>query len=673
MGDDNIQSRPTTAAATGVTGGLPAEAPRPDTPAPTPSGWMRSALLFIGGLVGACLAVYLLLWWLVRLDGAPVVLRAVVVGLFGVSLAASAVFLWLACRLVSMRDAGPRQRPVSLARALGVALVLTVLGMGVATALLYLQTQPSAAGPVAGAAWGLAFYALLVLVNLRLLLRLSIARAFLVGVIWQGLSLVTALVLVYVLKFSLLEGFAIPSGGMAETLLGYHKQVPCPSCGHTFRVNAAAEAEQGQRVRTCVCPNCRLPITLHDPKLDGEYLVKGFSDTILDPGISGGDRILVGKGPLGGVPERLRPVVFRSPVDPRFTYVARLVGLPGETIAIYAGDLYVWPASRGLTFPPVEEGDDGPPGGPVRQKAMHVDAPEARDRWRKGEFQIIRKSPAQILAMRSLVYDADHPPSDLGLQGLRWSGDGWQGAGPDFRHAGAGLSWLRYRHLLRGQAQPSLITDFSAYNSGAQFAPVPERSVIDLILECEVEAARAEGELVLELWWGHYHRFRARFDLTTGACKLTRQDLEAGREMELASQPTTVRGAGKHRLRFANVDERLTVWVDDTLPFGDGVAHNVSKNQIGFAKVEYASIGATSDVTVRGLKLWRDVYYTQPGGPGAWSGPLTMYVQPGSFLVLGDNSAQSADSRSWGLVPERLVVGPVLLRYYPLDRAGRVE
>jgi signal peptidase I len=43
----------------------------------------------------------------------------------------------------------------------------------------------------------------------------------------------------------------------------------------------------------------------------------------------------------------------------------------------------------------------------------------------------------------------------------------------------------------------------------------------------------------------------------------------------------------------------------------------------------------------------------------------TLYVQPKHYLCLGDNSPHSSDGRSWGLVPERLLLGRALLVYYP--------
>jgi len=41
--------------------------------------------------------------------------------------------------------------------------------------------------------------------------------------------------------------------------------------------------------------------------------------------------------------------------------------------------------------------------------------------------------------------------------------------------------------------------------------------------------------------------------------------------------------------------------------------------------------------------------------------------------VRGDNPAASTDSRTFGPVPAALLVGPVLYRYWPPERAGRVD
>jgi signal peptidase I len=43
-------------------------------------------------------------------------------------------------------------------------------------------------------------------------------------------------------------------------------------------------------------------------------------------------------------------------------------------------------------------------------------------------------------------------------------------------------------------------------------------------------------------------------------------------------------------------------------------------------------------------------------------------VPEGEYFVMGDNRSASCDSRTWGPVPRRNLIGPVLLTYWPLNR-----
>ena len=43
-------------------------------------------------------------------------------------------------------------------------------------------------------------------------------------------------------------------------------------------------------------------------------------------------------------------------------------------------------------------------------------------------------------------------------------------------------------------------------------------------------------------------------------------------------------------------------------------------------------------------------------------------VPEGAFYVLGDNSQSSHDSRWWGFVPKRLIIGQAVCIFWPLDR-----
>jgi signal peptidase I len=329
------------------------------------------------------------------------------------------------------------------------------------------------------------------------------------------------------------------------------------------------------------------------------------------------------------------------------------------------------------------------------------------DHFRAGHFEIVRKKPEVLLAMMRLVYDNDHQAADLtGEEWQRWAGEaesGWAATDDKrkaFAHDGsAKLGWLRYRHVLR-EAPPDdkgrraqLITDFMGYNTymgGSHGGPPAENWASDLIVECNAKVEQLKGRVVLELSKGP-DRFQAVFDLEQQQCVLKRRTGEA--EVELKSAPSGIRKAGSYKLRFANVDDRLTVWVDGKLIFGDGVEYAPAKDPVPVADndLEPVSVGAQgARVTLSQLKVFRDTYYTaskqpsqpdvkiEPGSPASWSeiknAPVaSYYVQPDHYLCLGDNSPESSDGRSWGLVPRRLMLGRALLVYYPFGRAGRIR
>jgi signal peptidase I len=557
--------------------------------------------------------------------------------------------------------------------------------------------------------------------------------------------IVVVAILVLLLKTFVAEAFVIPTGSMAVTLLGAQKMTQCPQCGYEFPVNCSSEREsppdrEPDVVIGCTCPNCRYHID--------------FRHERASPSCASGDRLVVGKSlydlHLDRV-ERQDVVVFKYPKTPQahfeaINYIKRLIGKPGETVAIHQGDLYVYPGSAttpALAYPerprPARREDLW------QREYMYENDPEATALFRQGKFQIVRKAPDKVLALRRLVYDNDHAAKDLVESKFpaRWAPEGNRqaptitaGEQPSdfvrgrqqaeeepawvsdkahgFRHAmpEGHVDWLRYRHLVRergperervdlnpSEIKPQLITDFMGYDSWRSLSSMhsspPPNWVGDLILECEVQVESSagqasEGQIILELSKG-VDRFQARWELPSGQCKLVR--LTGSREEELASMPSALKPGRSHLLRFGNVDERLMVWVDRRLPFGQGVDYTPPPQSGPFANdLQPASIGARSlALQVRKLRLWRDTYYTLKPGDGdaplaadEWSEPdrwqalrqlpvETFYVQPGHYLCLGDNSPESADSRSWGLVPDRLLLGRALLVYFPFRRVGPIE
>ena len=82
-------------------------------------------------------------------------------------------------------------------------------------------------------------------------------------------------------------------------------------------------------------------------------------------------------------------------------------------------------------------------------------------------------------------------------------------------------------------------------------------------------------------------------------------------------------------------------------------------------------IGLPGDeIRIRGGEVYRngelldEPYVEQPSGESI----VERVVPEGHYYVLGDNRAQSDDSRRWGGVPEENIVGDVWLAYWPLNR-----
>jgi signal peptidase I len=74
------------------------------------------------------------------------------------------------------------------------------------------------------------------------------------------------------------------------------------------------------------------------------FVTQGYrvSGACMEPHLATGERVLAYKlAYLIRPPRRGDIVIFAYPRDPRETYVKRVVGLPGETVAIKAGQVYI--------------------------------------------------------------------------------------------------------------------------------------------------------------------------------------------------------------------------------------------------------------------------------------------------------------------------------------------
>jgi signal peptidase I len=59
-----------------------------------------------------------------------------------------------------------------------------------------------------------------------------------------------------------------------------------------------------------------------------------------------------------------------------------------------------------------------------------------------------------------------------------------------------------------------------------------------------------------------------------------------------------------------------------------------------------------------------------PGGTGSCDFRKPIVVPPGDYFMMGDNRGESDDSRFWGPVPDKWIIGVAFFTYWPPDRIG---
>src|SRR5205823_2515028 len=147
-------------------------------------------------------------------------------------------------------------------------------------------------------------------------------------------------------------------------------------------------------------------------------------------------------------------------------YIKRLLGLPGEILAIFFGRLFVFgpndPLPQGVTEEDWRKLTERPTvnGAPVSDldlwEHLQKDHPTTLKLFDAGALEIVRKPPPVMLALSRPVFDNDHQAADLvGVLPERWAPQSTATWAADsahgFKSAGAGSAqeWLRYRHILR--------------------------------------------------------------------------------------------------------------------------------------------------------------------------------------------------------------------------------
>lgn len=534
----------------------------------------------------------------------------------------SAVWLWLAAKWC-------RIPKVSYRRALAATLLLAVIGVTLQTAGLLVAQNAGTVLAVLG------LLAVASIICVRQVLHTTTRRAVLAWLISAIAGGVSSLPAVIPFKLYVIEAFTVPTGSMALAVIGKHFDIKCDRCGCQFAVSATTrETEQqrarqhgnvagrfvvprgGDTVQLSHCPNCRAE-----------------QEIAADQPVVTGDRILVDKI---GARRRWDVIAFQMPAERSTSYLKRLVGLPGETVEIIAGDVFI------------NEQREVKPFG------------VAHDLW-------------------VLVNDTRLRPGDMKAGDPQWKAD----------MAGSGWKQDQSGWTFSGDtAEPQTLAFSGPTTDASSFAErwvgdrlsSDERPLEcgDLQVRCSVAHFAGDGTL------GFHWKFRGHEVIcrVAGTGDVELKSDQANQKARLPQQLSKVQTIG-----FAVRDGMATLVADGLLmtsltigPQDAATCRKGDENKTQPCRI--AIMAEHCDVALSQIVLERDVYYRNFEGlecHGCTGRP--MLLGPQEHFVLGDHSVRANDSRLWqeldpslegrfqvGTVPSELMIGVTRCIYWPPAR-----
>jgi len=506
-------------------------------------------------------------------------------------------------------------------------------------------------------------------------------------------ALTVAIILALIIRHFTVEAFEIPTGSMADTLYGLHAWLECPNCSREFNVALQSDGATGEiKVRyekklvyEGECPNPSCTLRLHTVargggdlrskgdevtcqacrtpfrgNLDG-YRLDDVNDkadarcpnchfvyraALLRSNLTGGHKILVNKFAYSaGTPKRWDVIVFGF--DQWKNYIKRLIGLPGETIQVWDGDVYV--------------------DGRIVRKSDH---PFAQDTlWTRISDSDLAESGLQKTPAWAAPREGGLPAtkrSQWNSTVLRWSLNAAQDQavieyqrGFDNYYNYNLLSYGRHGHpTFREKAEQVGDKKVAFTARVGAVAPRPDSG-------SWVGAEIRDGEFTFQL--------RVPVGAPSGGSPAVLErvaPVPVGAEPLRVTAPAAIAVGTEARIELENADDRVIARLDGeeilrldytSLPDGANLANPpLSPSQDhGAHHLRLLACGVQAELS--SIQVYRDQFYI-PFAEGPWRG---ITLGPGEYFAMGDNAPSSSDGRYWGSIPEKNLMGRALLVFWP--------
>jgi signal peptidase I len=423
----------------------------------------------------------------------------------------------------------------------------------------------------------------------------------------------------------------IIGGSMGAGLAGEHINVTCGDCGFGFRCGIEHPPARG----LAVCPNCG-------------YAQNDISDAKLQPGR---EAAVLARDFSTDPPRRGEIIAFGEPGNASVIAVKRIVGLPGETVAIRGGDFFVGGrrlqkslAELQVVAQPVYDDAYRPKLSPELPRRWAADSPKSRWEAIEGGFRFVYIAREEDGAQTGTPGGV--PRAEVGRSQTY----------PTF-------DYLRYSHWLCAEdtarrAQPSPVLDDYAYDQGLAR---PFNAVGDLLLTCRVRWLDGDP-LAVEIHDGH-RRLMVVLDQSQNLVTLVEisegtGDTPVPPTLEtLAEAPSATPLVGDwFALAVAVCDGRVLVGINGQPTMTYAIEGTDAASQ---PVPRPLAIGASrASIEIRDLRVLRDLYYLDPNGRGDdWQ--IASPLAADEYFLVGDNVPSSRDSRHFGPVRRAALLGIV--------------